>query len=91
MFLRSVSVTSSAVCLLPHDCSESRTVADLEKDGTDDAAESLYEEGIRTGEGAGSCAENTRLLRKLYLVSALLDLSGYVIRTIGYSCLPPVT
>ena len=53
MFPRSVSVTSSAVCLLPHDCSESRTVADLEKDGAVDAGESLYEEGIRTVDGAG--------------------------------------
>lgn len=28
--------------------------------------------------------ENSRLVRYLYLASALLDISGYVIRTIGY-------
>ena len=91
MFLQSVSATSSAVCLFLHNCSESRTAADLEKDGTNGGTESLYEEGPRTGDGAGSCVGSSRSLRKLYLVSALLDLSGYVIRTIGYSCLSPVT
>ncbi len=34
--------------------------------------------------------ENSHLVRYLYLASAILDISGYVIRTIGYGLLSPL-